>query len=151
MVNPVIPNKCIMIGHDAFHNCQKIKKIDIPASVIDIDIDGFSECDNLKKFTVDENNTNYSSFKGSIYSKDMTELIICPNAIKSITIPEGVKSIDKDAFRNCYDLEKITLPKSIEKIQNGVFSDFYGITIKVPKGLDLSKAGIEDDYKVVYY
>ena len=43
--------------------------------------------------------------------------------LKSIIIPEGVRFIGKYAFYGCYDLEKIILPKSLELIEEGAFTD----------------------------
>ncbi|ADU23963.1 leucine-rich repeat domain-containing protein [Ruminococcus albus] len=41
--------------------------------------------------------------------------------IKSITIPDGVKSIGENAFDNCEYLTSITIPESVEKIEGYTF------------------------------
>ena len=42
--------------------------------------------------------------------------------ITGVYIPEGVKEIENSAFRNCYALETVTLPSTLEVIYSGAFS-----------------------------
>lgn len=43
--------------------------------------------------------------------------------IRSVTIPEGVKTIGQYAFGGCPNLQSVTLPKSLREMALGVFAD----------------------------
>ena len=36
-------------------------------------------------------------------------------------VPDGVTTIGKEAFRSCYSLKKVYIPRSVETIKNGAF------------------------------
>ena len=47
-------------------------------------------------------------------SKDKKTLLkVCDTYIKQAEIPEGIITTDKSAFRGCYSLECVTIPKSV--------------------------------------
>jgi hypothetical protein len=41
--------------------------------------------------------------------------------LTQITIPEGVTTIERDAFRSCDALSEITIPSSVTTIENSAF------------------------------
>jgi hypothetical protein len=56
--------------------------------------------------------------------------------LKEVVIPEGVKSIETYAFLRCELLEKVTLPSTLEEIENDTF--FYCSSLKeicIPEGV----------------
>lgn len=56
----------------------------------------------------------------------------CPS-LTSVTIPEGVKTIDEDAFQNCTSLTSVTLPEGLESIGASAFYSCTGLTsITIP-------------------
>lgn len=52
----------------------------------------------LKEVTVSSENPNYTSIDGVLYNKDVTALVLFPEAIESYTIPESVTSINQNAI-----------------------------------------------------
>ena len=56
------------------------------------------------------------------------------NKITSVTIPEGVTTIDNEAFMHCNSLESIVIPASVTSIAPNAFSGYYSITIHAPAG-----------------
>jgi uncharacterized repeat protein (TIGR02543 family) len=48
--------------------------------------------------------------------------------LKSITIPDGVRSIEYSAFRGCTALKEITIPGSVESISNEAFRGCSSLT-----------------------
>lgn len=136
-----IPNGVKTIGYGAFLDCEKLKEFYIPASVEKFGLGVFEECEGLEKITVDENNKNFKSVDGVLYSADMKKLVVCPaascgssftipstvetilgsafsycNALESINIPFGVKNIDSSAFYECKNLSSVTISGSVESI-----------------------------------
>lgn len=56
--------------------------------------------------------------------------------IKSIIIPEGVVSIEEDAFNGCEELLSVKLPKSIKSIGDDAFADCINLTdIVIPQSV----------------
>ena len=51
----------------------------------------------------------------------------CDGAAKQVCVPNGVTTIDDRAFRDCKNLEKLSLPKSLCRICEDVFNANYGI------------------------
>lgn len=62
----------------AFNCDEKVKVINIGASVTYIDAKSFYSCWALQRIEVDENNPNYCDIDGVLYNKDMTEIICYP-------------------------------------------------------------------------
>ena len=58
----------------------------------------------LASIDVDSDNTTFSSYDGTLYSKTMKTLIRCPRGKSEITIPASVKSVQKNAFSGCGDM-----------------------------------------------
>ena len=58
------------------------------------------------------------------------------HSLSSVTIPDGVTSIENNAFYNCYSLSSITIPDSVISIGNNAFYDCYSLSsITIPDGV----------------
>lgn len=62
----------------AFNCDEKVKVINIGASVTEIDAASFYSCWALQRIEVDESNPKYCDIDGVLYNKDMTEIICYP-------------------------------------------------------------------------
>ncbi|MBR2885294.1 MAG: leucine-rich repeat protein [Clostridia bacterium] len=75
---------------------------------------------------IDENNPNYTTVDGVIYSKDEEVLVsYLPNGPETYTIPNGVTAIGANAFLWNESIIKIILPESLEIIGESAFEDCY--------------------------
>ena len=123
------------ISQWVFFDFIGLKSVTIPASVTGTFNDDFENyyreiypvfggCTSLTAINVDENNTKYKSVDGVLFNKDMTTLILYPNAKinASYAIPNSVTEIEVDAFSGCTSLTKVTIPDSVTKIGYGAFS-----------------------------
>ena len=67
---------------------------------------------------------------------------MCPEALTSISIPEGVTTIAEKAFFACEGLTSVSLPESITSIGDSAFARCKGLTsIIIPKGVTVSVGG----------
>ena len=65
---------------------------------------------------VDENNPQYCSKDGVLYSKDMSTLIAIPDGKDSVEIPDSVTKIELDILSSCIGLTSIVIPDSVKTI-----------------------------------
>lgn len=117
-----IPDGVKKIAPKAFDNWISLKKLNIPASVIDIDSSSFTRFNILKEITVDNNNPMYKAIDGNLYSRDGSVFIhYCrANERSEFELPSDVTEIADYAFLTC-NLKSIKLPASLEKIGNYAF------------------------------
>lgn len=116
----LIPKTVTEIGSSAFSGCDSLAAVQIPTSVETIEEWAFSSCTMLQAITVDENNQHYASVDGVLFTKGMTQLLQCPGGKEGeYTVPDGVISIESNAFAGCNALTMITLSDSVYEIKGG--------------------------------
>ncbi len=127
-----------------FFGCKLLTEIFIPASMeSNFGFYGYRNfiwsCSNLESINVDDNNENFSSVDGILYSKDKSVLFACPSAknITALTVENGVKQIVGHAFSSCSYLESITIPNSVTSIGECAFSHSDSLKeVKLPESLN---------------
>ena len=105
----------------AFDDCENLKEISLPDSLIEIGGCAFSECSSLSAINLPDSlkKIDYDAFYG------------CYN-LEEITFPNGLKTIGRSAFLYCYRLKSITIPDSVTLIEDGAFAgctDVEAITV----------------------
>ena len=134
----VVPEGVTSIGGWAFvDRCKSLTSLTLPQSLTSIDSWGFSICTSLTSIIVFEENQTYTSKDGIIYSKDMKQLLLCPQGkTGSISLPQGLTSIGKRAFYGCTSLTSITLPYGVKTIEEKAFAGCASITeILIPESV----------------
>lgn len=111
----VIPNSVKSIGQCGLYQAGLLE-IDIPAGLVDIGASAI-ECESLEVINVASDNWNFSSFKGSLYSKDYHDLIQYPlgNKDQSYTVHNDTVNI-WSAFANSKYLKKLNLLDNVKNI-----------------------------------
>ncbi len=129
----IIPESVTTIGTEAFCECYHfIGNVEISKNITFIGARAFDGCSGLESFTVDSENTNYSSDAyGVLFNKDKTELLQYPagNSRSSYEIPDGVKIIGECAFEDCSNLTgDLLIPESVITIGDSAFWYCTGFT-----------------------
>lgn len=157
-----IPEGVELIGASAFDFCKNLKSILLPSTVTSIGADAFSYCYAMEHFEVHPFNDHFLSIDGNLYAdggktfyryagnKQDTSLVI-PNGVtkiadsacadsfilESITIPEGVQTIGRNAFLACNNLKSLVIPESVKVIGEAAFALSYQLeSISLPAGLE---------------
>ena len=164
-----LPENVTTIGAGAFANCTELTVFNVPASVINIGTGAFKGCSSLTAIKVDAENPSYDSgTSGVLFTKDRSTLIQYPakKSSTSISIPDGVQTIEPDAFAGAQLLQSVTISSTVAIIGERAFADcsalktvktFWPEPIEVPantfEGVDLSAAtlnvpnGSDEAYK----
>ena len=131
----VVPDGIKKIPRHVFYECEFLESLYIPNSVEEFETN-IMHCYNFKEFIVEDDNPNFAVKDGVLYSKDMTVLIYCPNGIrtKKFAVPDGVVKIGENAFFECFYIEEIVLPESVDYFECHAFNYCQSLKhIRMPK------------------
>lgn len=137
-----LPTTLTAIGSYAFHNCQGMGQLYIPASVTSIDWKAFLACSAF--IDVDSANPNYSSEEGLLYNKSGTTLFYCPSSkTGSLTLPATVTTIEICALYYCNHLDTLHIPASVTYIgENALFFNSAYYVVNAASGYFSSRDGV---------
>lgn len=129
-------------GNPAIVACSALETLRLPASIsigggfagADYFIDA---CYAMKEVLVAEENSYYKTDNGVLMSKDGTILIYCPPKLDmtDYVIPEGVTTIQSDAFEYNLTIKKVTLPSTLLSIGYWAFNNSNLEEIELNEGL----------------
>lgn len=130
----IIPNSVVRIGKEAFCNCKRLSHVMLPKSLTEIEEGVFMHSPSLVEIELPE----------GIQSIGKNAFAWCIK-LKHIKFPASVKSIGYMAFDHCFDLSYVELPASLNKVDLDAFSECKAIQkIRLPKKLELVADNIFD-------
>ena len=128
----VIPNSVSTIGMWAFHDCA-LSSINIPESVISIDVGAFDGLRNLKRVyisdiaawcQIDFLNSGSSSSPGSNpLCPGGADLYLNGEIVTDLIIPQGITKIKDNAFYGAKSIQRVVIPDSVVEIGNSAFAE----------------------------
>ena len=103
---------------NAFWNCDNLKTITIGKG-LENDFT-FQNCPKLESVIISNENPNYTSKDGVIYSKDGTRLVYYPANLQGTeyVVLTGVTQISRNAFYYNQNLKKIVVPETVQAISS---------------------------------
>jgi len=134
-----LPSSLESIGKNCF-SFAGLTSLHLPAPFKEYGDNAITNLSSLKEYTVDPANNYFVAKDGVLYSKDMKTLNSYPlacgnetytvdentdsiadfafygNNLKSIVLPENLKTIGKSAFCCSYQIEKLIVPDKVENI-----------------------------------
>lgn len=112
-----LKNTVTKLGASIFAGQAKLKKVTIPASVMEIGENAFFDCINLEEVKFETN--------GALSTIGAAAFRNCVS-LKSIRIPNGVTKLNAYTFYNCRSLTKVQLPEGLTHI-GYYFYDSYNV------------------------
>ncbi|ELP86045.1 hypothetical protein EIN_445720 [Entamoeba invadens IP1] len=123
----VIPSCC-------FELCKNLVSVNVPTTIISIEIGAFEECGIIKLSIPDtvvslDLNLFYScaNLEELVISKNVTVLpyYMCEKCTKltRVVLPDNLISIKAEAFCDCSQLVDITIPNTLLRVEFGTFSN----------------------------
>ncbi len=126
-----IPDKITSIGARAFEGCENLATIVLPDTVTYIGEDAFKGCTAL--FAKPENHENGGFYIGNhLISVDNSQ--IPENG--EFAVRKGTVTISPNAFKDCVNLKKVTIPESVKWIGAHAFTDCTNLSSVTFEGND---------------
>lgn len=125
-----LPDKLEYIGDYAFAGCSALASINIPASVKQIGDFAFHSCPSLP------------IQDGLIYADTYT-VGPADHSCRKATIRQGTRWIGTEAFYTCTDLKDVSIPRTVETIQDNAFGwcfSLASVTVDWDNPLALSES-----------
>ena len=137
-----IPDGATSVGSAAFSGCSGLRSVSIPKSVISIANNAFNGCNGIKSAVLPQAAVgkgaktlfpqSYAVVEDVRILDDVTTIrnsAFWPcSALKRVTIPNSVVSLDSSAFAGCSALGDVAIPDSVTSIGERAFFDCGGLT-----------------------
>lgn len=111
-----LPECCREIQPGAFVGCTALETYHVPNHIDNIGYASFEGCSSLHTFT-----GKFVSSNGRCLVNDGVLLAVAPAGLKTLEVEEGVKHLKQESLAYVSELEIITLPSTLESIDNMVF------------------------------
>ena len=145
-----LPSGTIGIGHGAFSKCDSLENIDFGPSIRVIASEAFFACRNIKELYLPDSLTSISGYAfqectglesislpfigmkasdtsgahlGNIFGSTNESLV--PDTLKHVTV--RAKTIPSGAFRNCANVETITVGSGVSTVSSNAFTNCTGL------------------------
>lgn len=126
--------RVVAVDIEAFYECSGLTEVVLPAGVEEIGASAFKCCANLACISMEDGVTKMGSetFRSCPRLKDVrlsSALLELPEycfsgdsvALTSVVLPDGIRTIGRDAFGKCKELREIHMPENLETLGRGAF------------------------------
>ena len=145
-----IPDSVEKIGRLAFENCTALEGIVVPDSTITLGEYAFYGCTSAKTLYIGHNVETIGEYAfGNCSALESVEIMCAMpgisegmfygcQALKGLSnLPEGIKVIGKNAFKDCTSFAEIVLPSTVIEIGDSAFDATVITSIDIPVGVEI--------------
>lgn len=132
-------NAQIEIGDHAFLNFKNLVSIHLSRGVSSIQKTAFRYCSSLTIITVDINNPHFAVENSVLYNIVKSEIYKVPVNLEIFTIPNTVSTLKDHSFHLLKKMDKLIIPRFVNKIEEGAFYDANIDIIEFENGSALEK------------
>lgn len=111
-----IPDAVKTLEYECFYGCKKLREVKLPKRLSNIRWTCFEDCPRLSKVTLPKSNKKYTTYRGTLLSKDRKKLVWVFPGKKDIEISDTVNSIKTYAFINS-QVAAVHLGKNIVNLE----------------------------------
>lgn len=135
-----VPEGIAWIAPSAFANCVLLETVNLPSTVSVINPVAFEGDINLIHININEANPKFASIEGTVVSKDLMKLYLCPPGIGPVyNIPASITEIEPVAFTYCSKLAQFSVDAA-----NAAFESQGAFLLDKKKGLVAYAPSVKD-------
>lgn len=141
----VLPEGICRIGDWAFYKCGKLESVVFPETLVSIGDSAFCGCSALTDLicSVPLPRAGARAFSDCKGLAGQDGFVVFGDVLydyfgadREICIPEGIRSVEKFAFRNCAHLERVRFSSTVEYIGDQAFENCHALKqVIFPEGL----------------
>ena len=137
LTDVTLPERLEVLKPYVFYDCESLTEIELPDAVTSIGFQCFADCGALENVRLPRSWSECPSYDDSTINTDHCgQIFSYCNALREITVPEGMTQLPGYAFNKAYALERVTLPESLTIIGNHAFFDCSALKeINIPSGV----------------
>lgn len=121
----ILSEKVSYIFNYAFYRCDNLTQVTLTDNVLFIGEEAFGDCIKLTEVSVSKDISTSVEFVPR-YEEDVPTVCMLAfsgcEALKKVTFPDRIESIQYGVFNNCVNLEEVILPSKIKQIESDTFS-----------------------------
>lgn len=142
-----IPEGVTTIGYGAFYHCDDLVEVKIPSTVTEIEPSAFAQTEWMEQLKEDRRNPFTIVGDGILIAySGMNSQVEVPEGVKqigaevfkdnkritSVKLPESLTIIGEDAFAGCSGLVSVSMGSNVQEIRDRAFEGCPISTIKIP-------------------
>ena len=141
----VIPGTVKEVENGAFENCVNLREVVLEEGIEVLGWYLFAGCEKLLRITAPDSIKHISPYpfrkipnlKAPVLNASGTEYIYYPPSLGEtrVTVPHGVRIIQKDAFYDHRTLEEVILPNTLERIEWTAFNGTHLKSVTLPESV----------------
>jgi hypothetical protein len=124
-----IPESVTWIGKHSFYKCSNLKHVTIGSNVDFIGNNAFSDCHDI---TLINNSPHFKYVGYVLYNSSGTNVIHYSMGakLKEVRLLENVRTIGRNSFWNCSEIERIIIPANVRQIGYNPFAYCHNLTFE---------------------